>query len=263
MSTAMSSGYFSRLGSIHLHIDGVGKDNAVQSILKQLDMEKLPWKISAITDAILGPQVNKYPAEYDSHNPISFLDGRLDYFATIDISRGLDLVHPSTNVINEARERTIHQLKEFLPRLVRCHGVVVEVERIIGKVDYDGQWQEAPPEAVIPLLPQEISFPAALTLPVEIHHAFDIPKTADMIPIALEDLMGDCNRLGMLIGGWFIFQSHDQWRYRSNLFLQDLSSFSLVAQQQDNALRQHLQVYGFHFTQKTVVERILGIWKFN
>ena len=138
----MFSGYFSRLGSIHLHIDGVGRDDVVQSVLKQLNTEKVPWKISVITDAVLGPQASEYPVEYDSHNPVSSTDGKLDYFATIDISGGLELAYPSTDAANEARNRTIHRLKGILPRLVNCHSIVPEVEQIIGKVDYDGRWQE-------------------------------------------------------------------------------------------------------------------------
>jgi len=100
-------GYFSRVGSVHMHIDGVGKDEGIREILRTFDSMGLPRKISAITESLAGPQAGEFPEEYDSHNPVSAENADLDFFATVDISKDTDLLTDSAKGLMDVRARTI------------------------------------------------------------------------------------------------------------------------------------------------------------
>src|SRR5437868_6502080 len=97
-SQDLQRGYFSRLASLHLHLDWATHPDVAKDVLAQVDQAGLKRKISKIDQAVIGPQTAKsveHRKIYDMHNPVSWEDARFDYFATIDLSGGVDLVGAS------------------------------------------------------------------------------------------------------------------------------------------------------------------------
>jgi hypothetical protein len=68
---SIGTGYFSKIDSIHVHVDGGGEPGPVEHIVEQLEKQGLLGKITPIKEAIPGPQREESWAvgTYESHTP--------------------------------------------------------------------------------------------------------------------------------------------------------------------------------------------------
>jgi len=141
--------------------------------------------------------------------------------------------------------------------------VVVEVERVLGVVR-NGEWKK-PVDLIASLDEAIVGHEALETHPIEIHLAFDLPKSSfssNGVPtLNLPELFEETDSSGLTVGEWFLFDKGKFWSYRSSRFL-ELDSFEEVAHD-DHALMSDwlYQRFGSNVKSWTLIEQILGLWK--
>jgi class 3 adenylate cyclase len=244
-------GFFSAIDSIHVHVDGGVAAELVESMVKWLDHEGYPSKVTSIQDAIAGPQRKDLAPTYKSHTPGADDQEKLEYFSTTRF-----------NSIGEAKQ----PLRRLLGELVGQNGIVIEVEQIIGKIGQDICWSKTPLREIPIIHSVDVGFERANTLPIEIHYGCDIPKKLDRnetAPLALETLLDVCAELEIRVGGWFLFEESDTWCYRSNMFEGNVRLERVKKQRDDLAehLTRIIDELGFKCEVTALVERSLGVWK--
>src|SRR5919205_834468 len=125
------SGYFSQPNTIHVHVDGGAADQLIQAIVASLNGGGALTKKTSIQDFIAGPQRGdpNFEDTYSSHTPKT--DGReyLEYFSTTLFGNW---------------EKTVTNLRLLLGTLKSQPGMVVEVERVVGKIEDAVQWSNLP-----------------------------------------------------------------------------------------------------------------------
>jgi hypothetical protein len=135
------------------------------------------WKISTIVKRSLGAQSEdeEYKPTYSSHNSP---DGGFEYFVTLGFSEGPSADHMGQATAETTREEMIRRLRTIL-RVVSAHaGVIVEVERVVGRIEESAsEWIENLGR-VQAFQSREFPFPLSQTKPFELHHGFDVPKQA-------------------------------------------------------------------------------------
>lgn len=241
-SVGLPFGQFSTTGNLHLHIDGGGDMAVVQSLLHQLELLGGKGKINQIIDAVSGPQRQQLPEVYASHTPGSQGVEHFEYFATVGA---------------RARADAIGFLRLLLPEVVRHAGLVVEVERVIGRVDGGGRLRFAELVPLEKITSADVGMEPSPTLTFEIHHAFDL-SGAEQAP-ALHELARETVRRGLNVGGWFRFSKRGAVAYRSNAF-SDGSGLAELVEREHAALSKYLSDNAFGVKPRTVVEEVLGIW---
>jgi len=246
-SAGLPPGYFGRVGGLHLHVDGAGQRDFVVTLLRELQAAGARGKLNAITDALIGPQRKELASTYASHTPGTGDTERFEYFSTIE---------------TRDRDAAIEQLRWILPRLAAHDGIVVEVERVVYRIDTAGVASSLPEDEVAPLQSLEVGFERSPTLPFEIHHAFDIPKPTEESrpPIALRKIMDDTVAAGLPVGGWYHFEKADAWAYRSNAFA-TADALDRTALSQHAALKSCLIETGLQFRMWSIIEQVLGVWR--
>lgn len=238
----LSGGALRRLGTMHLHVDGGEKIDDVFNLVKSLEKQDVPGKITAVIKSTPGPQRVDHPATYASHTPGKPDCEELEYFST---SKMTD------------RAATVVLLKQILPGLGRFSGAVVEVERVIVTIE-DGIANQVAFEEMAPIESREVGFVKATTLPFEVHHAIDIRSEKE--PVNLKKLLCETAALGVVVGGWFIFQKEYGWSYRSNSFW-SLPGLYDRAMEDHRTLNSYLLKGGIGFRMWTIIEQVIGIWK--
>lgn len=242
-TAGLPSGFFSQTGNLHMHVDGGGNLDLALNVIRQLELLGLSGKLNLVIDSVAGPQRALLPETYESHTPTAGGEERFEYFSTISIG---------------TRERAIEVLRKMLPLLLSAPGVVVEVERVIARVDDAGHLAFVNLRT-LPITVQEVGFSPSQTLPFEIHHAFDMPKEAGGGP-KLAELLADCNPLGVEVGGWFSFARTNTLSYRSNAFA-EAATVEGKATREHMALNRYLGEHGYQCHVRTVVEEVVGIWR--
>lgn len=242
-SPGLPSGKLREPGTIHMHVDGGGQPKFVLEIVKSLQKQDRKGKLSVIIESVAGPQRQDHPELYESHTP--GMDGKesLEYFSTTGL---LD------------RADAIKQIQSLLPQLQGHPGAVVEVECVFAEIDKAGRWKQS--KVVPPISDKDVGFIKGFTFPFEIHHAFNVPVTAGE-PLKLEELVDDVTRLGIRVGGWFIFlNDKKEWSYRSNAFVKEERLRDFVTTEYEKIAR-YLAQRQIQAEQWTIVEQVLGIWK--
>jgi len=241
-SAGLAPGAFSTAGNLHLHIDGGGDMATVESLLHDLERSGAKGKINQIIDSIPGAQRAKFPEVYASHTPGTGGIETFEYFATIDGGN---------------RARAVALLRSLLPEITRHPGLVVEVERVIGRVDATGRLirPELPP--VNKITANDVGATPSPTLAFEIHHGFEI-RGGQHVP-TLNELVHDVESLGICAGGWFRFAKRNFVAYRSNAF-SDGTDLNRTVEQEHSALQHYLDARALDAKVRTVVEEVLGIW---
>ncbi|XYH92986.1 adenylate/guanylate cyclase domain-containing protein [Sorangium sp. So ce1128] len=250
-STRFPSGHFSEIDTVHVHVDGGNAVDLVRNVIERLNHDGLPSRLTSIQGAIAGPQRQDLPPTYQSHTPGTDGFEQLEFFSTT-----LLLPNP---------RKTIRELKRLLADLADQKGIVIEVERVIGKVDHVARWSQAPLLDVIH--DADVGFQRSSTLPIEVHYAIDIPKREAWQaspPLSLESLLRHCSELDIRVGGWFLFDKGGAWAYRSNMFAEGDISAELVQRQRDDLSRLLTALgaeLGFECSVRALVEQSLGVWK--
>ena len=248
-SQGLPAGFFRRVGVMHMHIDGAGYEDLVNSLVRKLEAGGARAKLTAVTQAVAGPQRAEEPETYASHTPGSLDEEHLEYFSTTSLHNRTDAVQT---------------IRSVLPLLENHEGVVIEVERVIAKRDESG-WRSVPVKDE-PILGLDVGFERAPTMSYEIHHALEFLLTAtrtEKPPISIQELLADTTALGLKVGGWFTFPKSDgQWSFRSNAFtsVPEAELESAVAREYE-LLGRYTSEKNLHCQQWTIVEQVLGIWR--
>lgn len=236
----------SELGSVHLHVDGVGDKSSLMSALEATGLRS---KVHEVLQHLPGMQRQSLPQLYAVHTTGFGDQEKFNSFSTTGLP---DL------------ER-IDQILASIQKAVRHDGgVVLELERVIAKVDSDGQW--ATPSVLDDerVRIQGLDRDVIDDYPIEIHHGLDI-LDENFIPdrdLPLDQLLQATSH-ELDLGGWFLFQKENgTWAYRSN-------SFSTPREYREKVNHEYAYLRALcaqarmPFKNKTLVERVLGIWKNN
>ncbi len=235
-------GFFNDLGTVHIHIDGAHDLDLVLSLLHEFEKLGCAVKLDHILSSIPGPQRQTLPKTYQSHTPGNQKE-EFDYFATILIK------HP---------EQLSILINRLLKQLPRQSGIILEVERVIGKIHSSNQHEKIGNENFDLLLKDIIQKPSA-SLPIEIHHTIDIPKQGPP-PFELPRLLQDTMTQGIELGGWFLFDKGELWAYRSNSFAK-IDQAQEIASQEYQSLQAYLEQQKHPYQLRTLIENVLGIWR--
>lgn len=245
-SPGLQPGTFRQLGVMHLHIDGAGYQDLVNSLVSELEVCGAKVKLTAVTQAVIGPQRIQQPETYASHTPGMSVE-KLEYFSTSTLHN---------------RSDAITTIAKTIPRISTHDGVVIEVERVIGKLDEIG-WQSVPVKDQ-PILGVEVGYGRSPTLAYEIHHAIDLVSDSlvtNQPALDLQELLRDTTNRGLNVGGWFsFFKSTGQLSFRSNAFT-DEEDIERQVHFEYNLIRESELLHGIQFRQWTIVEQVLGIWR--
>lgn len=242
-SPGLEAGFFSRPGNLHVHVDGGATPDLVVSLLKELERDGILGKLNLVTDSIGGPQRELLPETYNSHTPGAEGSERFGYFATLSAG---------------TRDRAVDIVRKTIDFLAGREGIVVEVERVVARIDEIHRLSPPIPAALIPVIAEhEAGVAPSPTLPFELHHAFEIATAARQIP--LEDLRRESVAAGLMVGGWFCFARRGVVAYRSNAFSQR-AGIEDLASREHCALRERLSLLEVKCGIRTVVEQVLGIW---
>src|SRR5947209_3810498 len=172
---------------MHMHIDGAGYQDLVNSLVRELEAGGARVKLTAVTQAVIGPQRAEEPDTYASHTPGSLNEEHLEYFSTSSLRNRADAVRTLATII---------------PLLAPHDGVVIEVERIIAKLDEKG-WRSVPAKDTDPISGSEVGFVRNPTMMYEIHHALDLlpgPNGSSLPPMRIGELLQDTTARGLKVG---------------------------------------------------------------
>lgn len=242
-SPGLPRGYFGRVGSLHMHVDGGGEPALVRELLQRLEREGGKGKLDLITDSIAGPQRADFPETYRSHTPgLNELE-RFEYFSTIHLR---DRLH------------AIGTLRQTLPFTTRTPGVIVEVEHVVGRAEGKERWSGIDIDRVPPITSCEAGFERVNTLPFELHVAIEIFQQTR--PLTLGELLEKSIAAGVRVGSWFEFRKNQVWAYRSNAFAYE-QDFVASAIHSHESIERWLSGSGFDYRLWTIAERVLGVWR--
>lgn len=240
-SAGLASEYFSRVGNVHMHVDGGVNAGLVRDVLRSGEVNGELGKMSTVIRSVAGPQRDELPDTYASHTPGAADAEQFDYFATIHLGHHREAV------------RRVH---EVVSRLANTREVVIEVEQVVARMDDRAplSWLPTPHEDSISS--DEVGYERDATLPFEIHHGFDLPVGARL---SVESLLQETTQLGVTVGGWFVFAREDRLSYRSNSFCD--SSVGAVVTNEHDRIRQFLSEMRLECPLRSVVEKVLGVWR--
>jgi class 3 adenylate cyclase len=245
-------GFFSKVDTIHVHVDGGIAVELVKTIVDRLDHEGFPSRLTFIQDSVAGPQRQDLPPTYQSHTPGTDELEQLEFFSTT--------LFPDLG-------KTKRELWRLLSDLSNQKSIVVEAERVIGRIDQNVEWTKTPPREFSIIRTDDVGFHRATTLAVEIHYACDISKEEawqESPPFSPARLLDYCAEANIRVGGWFLFEKKDVWAYRSNMFVGADVSPERVKKERDDLAQQLNSAgveLGFKCQIKALVEQSLGVWK--
>ncbi len=243
-STGLEAGALNKIGLPHVHIDGARNVDLVLGIVQELEAKGDLGKLNHVIASVAGRQRKELPEVYESHTPVIEGQEALDFF--------------SSNIVQD-RNDAIQAVNLIGQKIRNTPGCIVELDQVVGWYGSQGwQWIESADE-IEPIKPDEVDFQPQPTWPYELHHGFNLPKDSEALPVPLEKLLEDCEKAGITLGGWFVFDKGNEWAYRSNSFSQSTNVRKVVEQEQAN-LNSILVAYGKDIKARTLVERVLGIW---
>jgi len=254
----------------HFHIDAENQQILkliLNKLFTQYPLSQHQVKIYPIDKLHLGPQTKSLNEVYD--NMMNFHDitdgsGLDETFVTGRIGMEFDPVLMK-NVLDVARSI----FNEF------GHKIMVEVEQyfyevMIGFMEEELLMDTMPDKVVITKIPELEEFNQYLVPQIpqyEYHLGFDIPKQHNE-PICLQSLMNECCKVGMNMGGWFIFEDPNIWKYRSNEFVTtnpDLTPEYLretIDTQAYNLVKIVAEKFELNICVNCSIEVVHGIWQF-
>src|SRR5664279_786336 len=114
-SAGLASEYFSRVGNVHMHVDGGVNAELVRDVLRGGEVNGELGKMSTVIESVAGPQRDELPDTYASHTPGAAGAEQFDYFATIHLGR---------------HREAVVRVREVVTRLANTREVVIEVEQV-------------------------------------------------------------------------------------------------------------------------------------
>lgn len=265
---SISSGSYRQLGAIHLHVDGGQQRQLVERIVSAYGSTHggkygslHGGKLHHVLCAIAGPQRQYLPEVYASHTPGASGTEQFAFFLTIPLA---------------SREEAIDAVRRIYPTILPYPDIVIELERVVMTSNtthaleatcWEGYPFDSASHRTSRLTPAEVPFQQAHTLPIEIHHGINIPKgvpqdgkIADHPPLELAQLLDASQKLGMQVGGWFLFDKGSAWAYRSNEFT-TTDDYREKIMKQNERLHDHLHRLGLSYELWSIAEQVLGLWR--
>ena len=254
-----------------MHIDGVSDFSQLQSkVDEKLSIDQRLCKQVVIKQSLKGPQtkLQEFKETYNAHNPISAEDASFSYFVSIGLNSSTTLPN------NKKKQEAIDYVASWMAIISSEEKIALEVERVIAKIDYYGKYNDIDNGRLTFVGNTEFDDFAKIinkntfsnnkrSKDCEIHHYLDFDKdNVNQQPIELIKLLDLCNENDITVGGWFVFDSKNEWLFRSNLFADKTNAIE-IAKTQDRLLRTAISNRFKNVRIKTVVEHILGIWKFG
>src|SRR6266550_5402810 len=143
----------SKIDSIHVHVDGGGTQGAVEKIVESLRSDGFDGTTTSIIDREGGPQRKDDPflTTYDNHTPGEGKEA-LEFFSTTMLAENLDGL---SSVIVPLR-KILTMLSESEPSVGK--GIVVEVERVIGKGKEEIQWTTSEVDESLEIRSPDVGF---------------------------------------------------------------------------------------------------------
>lgn len=174
-----------------------------------------------------------------------------------------EINHPgdviSTTLVEPFNCEAINKLVRF----ILCFpGVTIELEHVVDHIGLDVEggslWYDPRRVEAIALDLQGINYTSPQFLPIEYHHALDLPDS--VTPPELEGWMEDTLSAGIMVGTWYAFQRPGQLALRSNVFT-GTEGIRERVEREHAAFRQLCERKRWDgFPIRTVAERVLGIW---
>jgi len=223
--------------------DGAKDYELVMKLVRIMEVAN-PGKFNHVYDFIAGQQRKILPETYQSHTPA--LDGQeaLDFF--------------STTLVRD-RNDAIRLVNLIMKSLTHIPGIIIELEQVRGLYNGSG-WQEIDASQLMkPIIKKEIKYAPSPSLPIEIHHQFDIPKDG-VAPVSLYQLLQYCEAHRIMVGGWFVFEKEHHWAYRSNSFA-DEKTYKKIIEREYLAIDRYLKNKRYDIQLRTLVKAVVGIWK--
>jgi hypothetical protein len=267
------------VGSIHLHVDGANAGFLSLSLLNQHRAEGFTSELNRVVKFQAGSQRRKdgWQDVYAIHTPGANSE-ELDFFSTTRLHAGPRLPTPGQwEQIRSVTRDVLTSLHHY-----KTKGLVVELERVIAVVDHDGTARVSETPAMSHENLQEYLLGSSLIfaptaqqknayIPMyELHFSINVDKAGDagepcskLPPMDLETLSRTAERLGLEIGGWFLFHDPKRWAYRSNGFSYTASPENLERKWKamQGALSELAKARNFEFRLRLLVEESLGVWK--
>jgi hypothetical protein len=270
----LHAGLSSKLGSLHLHIDGGANRATAERAARLLDSNLAHTEVATIDLAIEGPQRSLRPEIYGTHTPTVEGSEALRFFTTTSLHSGpADPDSIEMAQIEDAVRQVLGDLHVRTASLTsaRQGGVVVEVERVVGAIRVDGtaDWVDTPN---LDIAFQGFLFERGASEGengpewnniYELHFSLDLPRTSNEPPLGLEMLLEVCHRAGLEVGGWFVFRKPDRWAFRSNTFLDQIDPDSATALWRRVATElDRLPGIDLHDRSlRLLIEESLGVWR--
>lgn len=238
MNPIFTSGCTRTPGLHHLHVDGVKSSADLEAIINHARKLGFPSETLIVAGCI----------KNHSRTDIVSAEGHHEINSPDD--------HISTTLIEPWQADTVNKLIRFI--LVNFAGATIELEHVVGHLA-DGQSEWLNPTTIkLKLDLAGISFISPQFLPIEYHHAIDLPTT---IPAPdLNEWMADTLNVGVMVGTWYAFQRHGQHALRSNVFA-GIKNIRERVEREHAIFRELCKRRGWdNYPIRTVVERVLGIW---
>src|ERR1700693_1960629 len=137
MKTELTFGH-SQIDSIHVHVDGGGDPKPVEEIVQRLKDEGFGGTTTKIIGRAEGPQREdeRFVPTYEIHTPGPDGNEVLEFFSSTLLARNLkglpSIAEPMRKILTMLSEQQSMQ-----------EGIVVEVERVIGKGEEKIVWTES------------------------------------------------------------------------------------------------------------------------
>jgi len=243
-SPNLPAGFFNRLGTLHMHVDGAQDQGLILRLVQVLEDQGNPGKLNHVERFIAGPQREILPEVYQSHTPELGGEEVLEFFSTNFLKNRANAVE----VVNFICDRDI---------LGNVPCIITEVEEPVMWLGPEGWKSLASPGYVSAIQASEVKLAPSPSLDFEIHHGFNLPKENTQVDLA--ELGYFCEKNSVVFGGWFVFEKPSCWTYRSNSF-SNWDGLEEQVEREQSALNNFLAVRGFNGPARTLVEKVLGIW---
>jgi hypothetical protein len=239
-SRKLHAGCFRNPGQLHLHVDARDQ-GLLESLIPQLEeVYDAHTKLNIVHESVRGSQWTE--AVFGPHSSSGVGD---ECFLSVSL---------------KSRPQCIGVVRYLLSAVKRAPGVVVEVERVVGRYSRDGGRKMAPQEVVPPISGYEVSYEPDSAPAVELHFCFEI--VADEEPLDIVRLPKELADLGLPVGSWSRFERGARvWSYRSTSF-SSKADFAAACSEGYRILGNYLAKLDYPIAELWIIaEEILGLWK--
>jgi hypothetical protein len=220
-------------------------------IAQTLEREGWPSKVSRVNLAKPGIHLSdpEYAADYTQHTP-ELCAGQNTFAAYLTTLLSPDVRDPEEGAMLCKKARS------FMSRSTEGFDeadVVVEIERVTALIDTDAVQVAAPASFSNMKTSEQLLY--------EVHHLVDLPRVPS---VDFDEWLALCNLSGIVVGGWFRFDSENAQSLRSVRFARKPDILSLISETRElkYIIQEHIGVSAEDIRIQTVLEQVVDIWRF-